>query len=470
MNRSAATTGRCAPVTSQQNPTKMKRPIQTTLHSIRNSSRIPLTLLIAAAASFEPVTAHTAATVQDRPLLGGFSERCRVGGPTAPEWAYFEDRSPVEFDAAGNLHILDDGAGRIVVVDSQCNLVRTVGRKGEGPGEFNRAVMFAVWRDGRVAVMDLGHSAYQIFGSGGEFEHFVRMGTDQGPMAMFSGMRLAIRPDPSGDALIAQGPAAAMDRMAAAMAQMLGARGQEEGVDDRGLERIDLTGDVVSAIPVLQSWRASREAADELDPADLSNPTAMMGSMMNDRIGFQADFHWDLLPDGTIVWSDSTAYAIKFARPGGPVFDVVERPFSPEPVTTSLRQQTIERRLAALEEDSDDPRVAAALEMAALMPGMEAAMRNAIGEMEFHDEVPVVRGLKTTWEGGVWVRRRGEEPWDDDGPIDVFDPERAYLGTFDPSSVEIPDAFGPGGLIAYWEFDEFDVPTIVLKRLSEGVR
>ena len=449
----------------------MNRPAQTEVQLIRSSARTPLALLIAAAVSLGPETARTPAAAQDRPLAGDFSEICRVGGPTAPEWAYFEGRSPVGFDAAGNLHVLDDGGGRIVVVDSHCNLVRTVGRKGEGPGEFNRAVMFAVWRDGRVAVMDLGHSAYQIFGPGGDFEHFVRMGTDQGPMGMFSGMRLAIRPDPSGDAVIAQGPPAAMDRMSAAMAQMLGGGGRDKGVDDRTLERIDLAGDVASATAVLQSWRVPREASGEPDPADLSDPSAMMDimmdMMMDDRIGFEPAFHWDLLPDGTIVWSDSTAYAIKFARPGGPVQHVLERPFSPEPVTSQLRQQTIERRLAALEEKPSDPRVAEAQEIAAaLVPGMEAALRKAIDEMDFHHAVPVVRGLKATWEGGVWVQRRGEEPWDDDGPIDVFDPERAYLGTLDASSAGIPDAFGPAGLIAYWELDQLDVPTIVLKRLQ----
>ena len=445
--------------------------MQTTLHTIGNASRTPFTLAIATAVSLGLATTRTSAAAQDQPLPGDFAEVCRVGGPTAPEWAFFEGRSPTKFDGAGNLHILDSEAGRIVVVDSECNLVRTVGRKGEGPGELSQAPLVAVWRDGRVAVMDLGHSAYQIFGPGGAFERFVRMGTGQGTMAMLSGMRVAIRADPTGDALIAQGPPSSMGRMSAAMAQVMGGGGQDEGVDDRGLERIDLSGDVVSGTAVLQSWRASRETADELDLADLSDPEALFGTLMGDQVGFEPGFHWDLLPDGTIVWSDSTAYALKFASAGGPVSDVVERPISPEPVTARIRQQVIEWWLAELEETPDDPRAAEALEMAAaMMPGMEAAMRKAIEEMDFHDVVPVVRSLKATWEGGVWVRRRGEEPWDDEGPIDVFNPERVYVGTFDASSAEIPAAFGPGGLAVYWEFDEFDVPTIVLKRLPERVR
>ena len=64
----------------------------------------------------------------------------------------------------------------------------------------------------------------------------------------------------------------------------------------------------------------------------------------------------------------------------------------------------------------------------------------------------------------------GEEPWDDQGPIDVFGPDRQYVGTFARGTVEMPEAFGPDGLVAYWERDELDVPSIVVKRLPEGVR
>ena len=34
----------------------------------------------------------------------------------------------------------------------------------------------------------------------------------------------------------------------------------------------------------------------------------------------------------------------------------------------------------------------------------------------------------------------------------------------------MPAAFGPDGLVVYWEFDGLDVPTIVVKRLPEAVR
>jgi len=172
------------------------------MQSLRN------VLLIAAGAGL--AGAGYGAAAQDRPLSGDFPEVYRVGGMNAAEWAFFEGSTDVAFDAAGNLYVLDDEAGHVVVVDPQGGLLRTTGRKGEGPGEFRAAMELVVWRDGRFAVSDVGHAAYQVFSAEGEFERFVKMSAAEGPMAMFSGARSGIKADPLGSALIAQGAPSAM--------------------------------------------------------------------------------------------------------------------------------------------------------------------------------------------------------------------------------------------------------------------
>jgi hypothetical protein len=53
----------------------------------------------------------------------------------------------------------------------------------------------------------------------------------------------------------------------------------------------------------------------------------------------------------------------------------------------------------------------------------------------------------------------------DPGAIDVMTVEGQYGGTFSAGSLEMPAAFGPDGLAAWIERDEFDVPTIVVRRL-----
>lgn len=419
---------------------------------------------------------------QDRPLAADFPEVYRVGGLNAREWAFFEGSEPIGFDGAGNLYVLNTQASQVVIVDPQGGLVRAVGREGEGPGEFNLVSQFWVWRDGRYVVQDMGHGAYQVFSPTGELERFVRMGDGAGPLAMMGGMRLEVRADPAGGALIAQGVPSmlggVMSSVLEAMAEITGEDVEappEPGVDERGLERLDLTGDVVSATPILQVWRVPREETRaDLGVEDLlNNPSNLVGLGDNIRY-YEPGFFWDVLPDGAIAYSDSTAYAIRIARPGGEVVDVLRRPFSPEAVTDRIRRASIENALRefeeqrALEAPGGNAELAAAL--APMMEGMMDAFRESAEKREFYPEIAVVRGVRATWDGALWIQRRGEEPWDHAGPIDVFGADREYVGTFAAEDIDMPVAFGPGGMVAHWEFDELDVPTLVVRRLPEELR
>ena len=87
----------------------------------------------------------------------------------------------------------------------------------------------------------------------------------------------------------------------------------------------------------------------------------------------------------------------------------------------------------------------------------------------FHPELSVIRALSATWDGRIWVQRRGDE-WNSDGPIDVLTSEGDYIGTFATGAVALPDAFGPDGLVAFVERDEFEVQTVVVRRLPPEIR
>ena len=90
-------------------------------------------------------------------------------------------------------------------------------------------------------------------------------------------------------------------------------------------------------------------------------------------------------------------------------------------------------------------------------------------EPNYYPELSVLRDLSTTWEGNIWVRRRGDEP-ESDGPIDVVTVDGRYVGTFRKDATEIPAAFGPDGLAAFIELDELEVARVVVRRLSASVR
>ena len=174
------------------------------------------------------------------------------------------------------------------------------------------------------------------------------------------------------------------------------------------------------------------------------------------------------LPDGGIVFSDSSAYALKVVSPDGRISRVIRRPFEPRPVTERMQEDERERRLTELEEGGG-PQV----RLVTNGPGgrqevsqdaIREMLRGQVEQMEFFEELPVLMRLDASWTGKVWVQRRGDAPTDE-GPIDVLTPEGQYMGTFATGITEIPGAFGPDGLAAYIEMDEFDVPTIVVRTL-----
>ena len=399
---------------------------------------------------------------QDRPLSVDLTEVYRVGGVNAQDWAYFQPHLRMSFDGAGNLAVADALDDRVVVVGPDGELVRMIGRKGEGPGEFQDIRTLAVWRDGRVAVPDMEHSAIQVFSPDGELEKFVRLVGDDRPISVALGHE-EIRADPLGDRLIAQGVDDVLVEMANFASWLTGHEEDEAPprADDRALETLDLSGDVIVQEQILQGWRAPR--AEPRFTAETPEDWPKVVQSIRDRY-YEPGLHWEVLPDGTIAYSDSSAYAIKLASPDGSVIDVLRRPFSPGAVSGRIRQATIAFHLQRHEEwlannpSSTGP----------LPPQDPEAARQRIRDRGFHDQIPVVRGIRATWDGGLWIQRRGEDPWDDEGPIDVFNADREYVGTLPPGDPAMPIAFGPDGLVVHLERDEFDVPTIVVSRIVGG--
>jgi len=73
--------------------------------------------------------------------------------------------SPLDMavDAAGNIFILDSGNQRIQVFGPDGKYVRTVGRRGQGPGEFESLSSIGIDRQGNVHVLDSAQRRIQVF-------------------------------------------------------------------------------------------------------------------------------------------------------------------------------------------------------------------------------------------------------------------------------------------------------------------
>ena len=395
------------------------------------------------------------AFAQDRLLSADFPEVYRAGGLSAPDWAQFTDPRRMGFDAAGNLYVLDPGAFQVTVIGPGGDLVMTAGREGGGPGEFRNPTDLVVWRDGRFGVVDIEHGAYHLFGPRGELERYVRMSSSAGEAGM-AAARARLRPDPAGGAVFAEGVGIGAS-LFAAMTETRGGGEVDVGGEFGRLERLDLTGEAAVAETLA---RARRIPPDDPD---------------GDRPHFAPPVYWDVLPDRTIAFVDSTAYEINLVGADGQARGVLTRPIPPETVTAGIRSAVREHMLEELEEDGlraldEKPEFMSEDMWRQMTEQLAAQQRERIGNQEYFPEIPVVRRLRATWDGSLWVRRRGQDPWDYEGPIDVLGPDGEYRGTFATDQLEMPVAFGPGGLVAFVETDEMDVPTIVVKRLPVEAR
>ena len=106
---------------------------------------------------------------RDRGMDAEMQEVFSVGTFDGADWETFGDVGGVAFDGRGNLYIMDRQTDRMIVVGPDGGFKYMWGESGEGPGEWREASRAAVFRDGTVAVADMGHGSYQIFTSEGEF-------------------------------------------------------------------------------------------------------------------------------------------------------------------------------------------------------------------------------------------------------------------------------------------------------------
>ena len=382
---------------------------------------------------------------EDRPLDATFEEVFRIGVIEGEPWEIFSTLVKVEFDANGNLHLFDGvtRAGlparlalleelRVLVFSAAGEFLREFGRMGEGPGEFSWPSGYAVMRDGTTVVSDVKHDALQLFDPSGTFMRMVRRPDELG---MTSGTQR----DPRGGAVLAESFAMSMGR----------------GWTSRPLLRLFLAGDVVQFDTATEGWLPDRSVS-----AEASNVARSFGfGSITQPAVFEPELLFGVLPDGTVVHSDSSAYHLKLTPPDASrVERVITRPISPRPVTPAVKEAYRKQQAAESE--------------ARLRQAERAGIRwTSLGYFEppFYPELPVIQALSATWEGRVWVQHRGDE-WDGGGPIDVLTPEGDYIGTFPAGTTALPDAFGPDGLVAFVESGEFDVATVVVRKLPAAVR
>lgn len=345
--------------------------------------------------------------VEESRFSGEDGTRAEIGQP-----------SSLAVDDEGRVYVVDSKPAVIKVFSPEGALVRTIGREGEGPGEF-RAGFVAV-RGGHIALQDPELGRTSVWDTAGTFLRSWRSSC-----CYYSDIQI--------------------DRQN--RIHVPSAFGRAKGKPPRGVPyvRWSLEGDNLDSVWVPHRepgkvWKISIKGSDGDDVMAMVLP-----------IPLQPDVKSALHPEGGIIHGWTGAYWLTRSPAGSDSARVFGRLWTPEAISDDRRKAAVDARVKQVSEGY----------------GEENA-RSAFNLADVPATLPAFSTVQVDQSGRVWVRRHAVTVADTARTAyEVFDSTGAYLG---PVSVPlmIPEyglqAWTRDGLVAMVE-DGDGRPTVVRFRL-----
>ncbi|MGA2533538.1 MAG: 6-bladed beta-propeller [Candidatus Aminicenantales bacterium] len=136
---------------------------------------------------------------RDGRFIAKLTEEMSCGGEGSPEAALLNKPRFLDVDTQGRVYVMDIGDINIKVYDGQGRFLRSIGRQGQGPGEFGGVVFFNLMTDGRIGILDFSQSRVIIMTTEGRYvsgfplEGFFATMVIDGRDRLFLGKRAAIK-------------------------------------------------------------------------------------------------------------------------------------------------------------------------------------------------------------------------------------------------------------------------------------
>lgn len=93
----------------------------------------------------------------------------------------------IAFDSQGNIYVLDSGNHRIQKFSPDGKYLATIGRQGQGPGEFQYPQSLSIDSEGYLYISDMGNRKIQVLKPGGGEHHSLQLtGLELGNIRMTS--------------------------------------------------------------------------------------------------------------------------------------------------------------------------------------------------------------------------------------------------------------------------------------------
>lgn len=345
--------------------------------------------------------------VASEPLL-------RIGTEQGDSLYTFDGVRGVDLLEDGHIAVLDGGSAQLRVYDGVGRLVWSVGRRGQGPGEFEQPVYLGRTADGRFAIWDRRIARLTMIARDGsvmDTRSFAERGSGQVPIAQ------AVFPD--GTLLATYPSLVSSPRPGTVLADTL------------TLWKLDADSDGRERIAILPGPIWLWTGQFQLPVPFTANPARGIGG---DRLAIAAG------PEFAIAVYD-----------GGRLIGrhIVQRPMTP------LREDDVRRVVDYWVENQ-------------YYGAPEATWREWLPRMPVPRHQPAYDRIVVSADGHVWARQYVLDPdWNDPATWDIFGPAGTYLGAVvTPARL---DALAAGnGTLAGVLRDELDVEYVAVYRVESG--
>jgi len=106
---------------------------------------------------------------RDGRFVAKLSEEMSCGEEGGPDEAMLNKPLELRVDGQGRAYVMDWGDMNIKVYDAEGRFLRTVGRQGQGPGEFGTPSFFELLSGGRICLLDGGQHRVTIMTTEGQY-------------------------------------------------------------------------------------------------------------------------------------------------------------------------------------------------------------------------------------------------------------------------------------------------------------
>jgi hypothetical protein len=335
---------------------------------------------------------------------------------TLPEDEFFEGIVDIGSDEAGNIYLCDIQACNIKKFSADGKFIKTIGRKGQGPGEFNMPWRMAVTAD-HLFIYDMGNRRLCSLTTGGEYIKSIGVQNTEGrPRNM--------RAHPEGDIIVER--------------EIIHYREEDRPQDC-----------------VIQIFSRELELKKTISTHQvLRNKFRTIQGMFSNIIQpFTPDVFWDVAPDGKIVIGLTEDYTVEIHHPEKGLLSSFKHTYKPVKVT----EQDKERFFSGITYSNSE--------------GGSSEIPKEIKKLTaFPKTKPAFDALFVDSEGNILVHTVREDPEGSPPKFDAFDPEGKFLGTLSTTGLK---AFPRGALVGrdcVWiiERDEEDQVQVVKYRIAPG--